>query len=86
MTYVIAQNCVGVKNASCVQVCPVDCIHPLPGEPGYDDSPQLYINPAECVDCHSCAEACPVDAAMPEEDLPPDWSSALDVNAAYFAR
>ncbi|HYT46384.1 MAG TPA: ferredoxin, partial [Methylomirabilota bacterium] len=28
MTYVITQPCIGVKDASCVDVCPVDCIHP----------------------------------------------------------
>ncbi|MEP7041053.1 MAG: ferredoxin, partial [Chloroflexota bacterium] len=27
MTYVIAEPCIGVKDASCVDVCPVDCIH-----------------------------------------------------------
>ncbi|KAB2342454.1 indolepyruvate ferredoxin oxidoreductase subunit alpha [Actinomadura rudentiformis] len=84
MTYVIAQPCVGVKDGSCVQVCPVDCIHPAPGEPGFDESPQLYIDPLECIDCHSCAQACPVDAALPEEDLPPEWMSSLEVNAAFF--
>jgi ferredoxin len=27
MAYVITQPCIGVKDASCVEVCPVDCIH-----------------------------------------------------------
>ena len=27
MTYVIVEPCIGVKDASCVDVCPVDCIH-----------------------------------------------------------
>ena len=27
MTYVITEPCIGVKDASCVDVCPVDCIH-----------------------------------------------------------
>ena len=26
MTYIIAQPCIDVKDASCVEVCPVDCI------------------------------------------------------------
>ena len=26
MTYVIAQPCIGVKDASCVEVCPVEAI------------------------------------------------------------
>ncbi|MCL4495375.1 MAG: 4Fe-4S ferredoxin, partial [Firmicutes bacterium] len=28
MAHVITQRCVGVKDQSCVEVCPVDCIHP----------------------------------------------------------
>ena len=27
MTYVIAEPCMGVKDRSCEDVCPVDCIH-----------------------------------------------------------
>ena len=27
MTHVIAQPCIDVKDKSCVDVCPVDCIH-----------------------------------------------------------
>ena len=45
MAYVIAQPCIGVKDNSCVEVCPVDCIHAT------DDSEQYYINPDECIDC-----------------------------------
>ncbi len=54
MTYVITQPCIGVKDGSCVDVCPVDCIHPAEGESDYDDFPQLYINPDECIDCGAC--------------------------------
>jgi NAD-dependent dihydropyrimidine dehydrogenase PreA subunit len=31
MTYVITEPCVGTLDASCAEVCPVDCIHPRPG-------------------------------------------------------
>ena len=27
MTYVIAEPCIDIKDKSCVDVCPVDCIH-----------------------------------------------------------
>ena len=27
MTYVIAEPCIDIKDRSCVDVCPVDCIH-----------------------------------------------------------
>ena len=32
MTYVIAEPCIGTKDNSCVEVCPVDCIHPTKDE------------------------------------------------------
>ncbi len=36
MAYVITQNC--CKDASCIPVCPVDCIHPDPDwTPAPDD-------------------------------------------------
>jgi len=44
MTYVIAEPCIGVKDASCVDVCPVDCIHTS------DEAPLFYIDPDECID------------------------------------
>ena len=64
MAYVIAEPCVGTKDNSCVEVCPVDCIHPTPDEPDYDSVDQLYIDPEECIDCDACVEACPVDAVV----------------------
>jgi len=42
MPYVIAEPCVGVKDKSCVAVCPVDCIHEV--------EDMLYIDPNECID------------------------------------
>jgi len=62
MTYVITQPCIGVKDASCVDVCPVDCIHPTQSEEGFDTAEMLYINPDECIDCGACEPACPVMA------------------------
>ena len=59
MAYVIAEPCIGTKDNSCVEVCPVDCIHPTPDEPGYDAAEMLYIDPDECIDCDACVEACP---------------------------
>ena len=47
MAYVIAEPCIGTKDNSCVEVCPVDCIHPTPEEPDYDKVEMLYIDPEE---------------------------------------
>src|SRR4051812_39386394 len=63
MAYVIAEPCIGTKDNSCVEVCPVDCIHPTPDEPDYESVEMLYIDPNECIDCDACVEACPVTPA-----------------------
>src|SRR6266404_8932835 len=54
MPYVIAEPCITVKDRSCVDVCPVDCI--------YEGEDQLYIHPDECIDCGACVPECPVTA------------------------
>ena len=84
MTYVIAEPCVGVKDASCVEVCPVDCIHPAPDEPGHAEIEQLFIDPDECIDCDACVEACPVDAIFAEDQLPPEWRHYAQINADHY--
>jgi NAD-dependent dihydropyrimidine dehydrogenase PreA subunit len=86
MTYVITQPCVGVKDGSCVDVCPVDCIHPAAGEPDYDQYDQLYINPDECIDCGACEPACPVTAIFEESAVPEEWKEYTQLNADYFRK
>jgi NAD-dependent dihydropyrimidine dehydrogenase PreA subunit len=78
VTYVIAEPCISVKDQSCVEVCPVDCIH------SDDNQDQYFIDPDECIDCGVCAEVCPVEAIFFEDDLPEQWSRFLALNAAYF--
>jgi len=86
MAYVINEPCLGTKDTSCVEVCPVDCIHPTPDEPDFGQHDQLYIDPEECIDCDACVEACPVDAITPEDMVPPEWQRFVEVNAAYYRR
>jgi NAD-dependent dihydropyrimidine dehydrogenase PreA subunit len=43
MTYIIAEPCIDIKDLSCVDVCPVDCIHEF--------ERILIIDPEECIDC-----------------------------------
>ena len=72
MAYVINEPCIGTMDTSCVEVCPVDCIHPTRDESDFDQHEQLYIDPAECIDCDACVEACPVDAIT------------IEINAGYY--
>lgn len=84
MTYVITAPCIDVKDGSCVDVCPVDCIHPAAGEADYDQYNQLYINPDECIDCGACEPACPVAAIFEESAVPQEWQHYLKINADYY--
>jgi ferredoxin len=84
VTYVIAEPCIGRTDRSCVEVCPVDCIHPTPEEPGGEMPDQLYIDPAECIDCNACVDVCPVEAVFPESELPAQWGQYTQINAEYF--
>ena len=77
MAYVIAQPCVGVKDKTCMTVCPVDCI--------YEGPDQLYIHPGDCIDCDACRPVCPVDAIFADDAVPERWRAFIDKNRAFFA-
>ena len=47
MPFVITDPCIGTKDTSCVDVCPVDCIHPKKDEPEFEHVTMLYIHPEE---------------------------------------
>lgn len=70
--YVIAQPCIGAKDASCVAVCPVECI--------YEANDQYYIDPYVCISCGACEPECPVSAIFIEEDVPEQWASYVVKN------
>ena len=79
MTYVIADPCIDVLDRSCVEVCPVDCIH---DEEGVDR--KLYIDPDECIDCGACEPVCPVTAIFAEDDVPDDQKEYTELDAKWF--
>ena len=76
MTHYVAEPCIGVKDTACIDVCPVDCIHPTKDDDDFESAEQLYIDPDTCIDCGLCVDECPVKAIFPEEDLPGrEWPS-----------
>ena len=85
MAYVIAEPCIGTKDASCVGVCPVDCIHPTPAEREFEHETKLYIDPDTCIDCGACVPVCPVSAIFPLEDLPKTWENFAAVDRDWYA-
>jgi ferredoxin len=84
VAHVIAQPCVGVKDTSCLSVCPANAIHPLPSEPGFTTIDQLFIDPAACLDCGNCVSACPVAAIYSEDDLPTEWHEYINKANEYY--
>ncbi|WP_031466331.1 FAD-dependent oxidoreductase [Sciscionella sediminilitoris] len=83
MPFAITQTC--CNDASCVSVCPVNCIHPTPDEPDFGSTDMLYVDPQACIDCGACADACPVDAIFPVDQLSETLRPYAEVNAAYYA-
>jgi NAD-dependent dihydropyrimidine dehydrogenase PreA subunit len=86
MAHIIAQPCIGTKDASCVAVCPVDCIHPTKEEAEFASVEMLYIDPDACIDCGLCVDECPVTAIFPQEDLPAEWNKFIELNADYYKK
>ncbi len=88
MTYIITEPCIGTKDRSCVDVCPVDCIHDdvHDDKVSEDDSKDriLYIDPDECIDCGACEPACPVTAIFAEDDVPDDMKAYTEINILWF--
>ncbi len=84
MAYIVAEPCIETKDTACVEVCPVDCIHPTKEEAEFESADQLYIDPETCIDCGACEPVCPVTAIFPEEELEDKWKDFIDKNADYF--
>ncbi len=79
MTHIIMEPCIGEKDLSCVDVCPVDCIY------GAEEKwEMLYIQPEECIDCGLCVDACPVEAIAAEEEVPEEWHKYIAINYKHF--
>lgn len=94
MTYVVAEPCVGTKDRSCVEVCPVDCFYDYksaelnekagkqPEKEG--DTGILVIHPDECIHCGACEPECPVEAIFEDDDVPEQWADYTELNASVI--
>ncbi len=70
MTHVITSLC--LRDSSCVEVCPVECI--IPGKPE-SKWPLFYIDPDTCIDCGACVPECPYEAIFAEDEIPTDYTA-----------
>jgi len=78
MTYVITSACIDVRDRSCIEVCPVDCIH-------FEDEDRMcFVDPVACIDCGVCVGACPVAAIYDEKELAPEDARFKALNARWF--
>ncbi len=82
MPFAITPTC--CNDASCVSVCPVNCIHPTPDEPEFGTTEMLYVDPEACIDCGACADACPVDAVFPIESLKGADAGFAEANRRWY--
>lgn len=82
MAYVITGRCLGERYATCVAVCPVDCIKPgeLQGEE------LMIIDPEICISCGLCLRECPIGAIVESEDEDPEWAALNARLAPEFNR
>jgi len=67
MAYVITEKCLGEQYAACVDVCPVDCIHPVE----HEGKPYMVIDPEVCIDCSLCLPECPIGAIVDSPQVAP---------------
>jgi len=82
MAFIIVDTC--TKDEKCIDVCPVDCIHPRKDEPQFADATQLYVDPVNCIDCGACVPVCEASAIFAEADLPENYASFAAKNAEYY--
>ena len=86
MPFIITDPCIETKDTACVDVCPVDCIHPRKDEPEFAATAMLYIHPEECIDCGACVPACPVAAIYDSPDsTPASQKSLIEANSVFRA-
>lgn len=84
MAYIICEPCIGTKDTACVDVCPVDCIHPRKDEDEFEAEEKLYIHPDECIDCGACVPACPVEAIFVLDEVPEQWQNYIEIDANWY--
>ena len=78
MARVITEACIGTRDGSCVDVCPMHCIH------GDGEDQMLYIEPEQCMDCDGCVAVCPTDAIYADNEVPAHLTAYIEVNRLWY--
>jgi NAD-dependent dihydropyrimidine dehydrogenase PreA subunit len=82
MAFIIVEGC--TKDEKCIEVCPVDCIHPRKDEAKFEEVTQLYVDPVNCIDCGACVPVCASSSIYADADLPENLAAFRETNAQYF--
>jgi ferredoxin len=98
MTYVVTKPCLGTKDRSCVEVCPVDCFFDVRRKKlnrqysvdvdGDDGSPavgMLMIHPDQCINCGACETECPVEAIYEDASVPANFAEFTKLAEDLFS-
>ncbi len=95
MTYIVAKPCLGTKDRSCVEVCPVDCFYDIrkkdlndkygvtagdDSEDGDEKVGMLMIHPDQCINCGACETECPVEAIYEDSGVPAEYNEFIALN------
>lgn len=95
MAYVVTKPCIGTKDRSCCEVCPVDCFYDIKKSKkgrNYnemfgiapargDDEGLLMIHADECINCGACETECPVEAIYEDTGVPEEHKDFIAWNA-----
>ncbi|MGN6332974.1 MAG: ferredoxin [Motilibacteraceae bacterium] len=76
MPYVITAACIDVRDRTCIEECPVDCI--------YVGARKLYVNPKECIDCGACEPVCPVEAIVQDRHVLEEDAQFIEEDRLFF--
>ena len=82
MAFIIVEGC--TKDEKCIEVCPVDCIHPRKDEPKFEEITQLYIDPVNCIDCGACVPVCPTILDLRRGRRTGEFRRIYRKNAEYY--
>lgn len=90
MAFVVTLKCIGTKDRSCVEVCPVDCFFNIKKKKYNDqygiepkvaeDYGMLVISPDECIHCGACETECPVQAIYEDSAVPENLKEFIAIN------
>ncbi len=79
MPYIVVEPCVKCRYTDCAEACPVDDCFKLGAN-------FMVIDPDTCIDCGACEPACPVNACLPEDEVPEKWQAYVELNKKYAAQ